>query len=335
MPGATTASDPHAVIRKLLIFAFLLGLAPAHAYFGEEPDAWLRQMENALQSTNYRGTFVYIHDDQAETMLVYHRVDENGVRERLVSLNGSAREVVRNDDEVKCILPDDRTVYVEKRHEKSTVTQGLPLNAIRSADHYRFELLGTGRIAGRTSRLIAIEPRDEFRYGYRLWLDEETALPLRSELVDNKGQPIEKMMFTEIEIGVPIDDALLASSVPATGFKWHVRNGDREKIVDNGSPVRFESLPPGYRVVRTEARTDDAGGDPQPSYHLVLSDGLASVSVFAEPSRKDKPVLSGLTRLGAVNAYGAQLPGHQVTVVGEVPEATVTAIGEAVRFAGQ
>lgn len=317
--------------RSLLVLFLLLVAVPAHARFGENPDVWLKQMETALRSIDYRGTFVYIHGDQAETMLVYHSVGENGTRERLVSLNGSAREVLRNDDEVKCILPDDKTVYVEKRHEGATLAQGIPLNAVRSSDHYRFELLGTGRIAGRASRLVAISPRDEYRYGYRLWLDEETALPLRSELVNNEGQPIEKMMFTEIEIGVDIDESLLKSSVSGQGYKWHVRQGDKEALVSGDVPLSFEALPPGFETVRTERRSDGE----QPSWHLVVSDGLASVSVFAEPVMEGKPALEGLSKLGAVNAYGVVLPDYHITAVGEVPEPTVKAIGEAARIGGQ
>jgi len=319
------------MMRGLLILFLLLAAMPAHARFGENPDAWLKQMETALETINYRGTFVYIHDEQAETMRVFHRVGPDGTRERLISLNGSAREVLRDDDQVKCILPDDKAVFVEKRHDRGTVARGIPLNAARNTEHYEFQLLGTGRIAGRSSRLVAINPRDGLRYGYRLWLDEETGLPLRSELVNNDGQPIEKMMFTEIEIGVEIDDELLLPSVSGDGFKWHVRSAEKETVLQNTSPVRFEALPAGYRIVRTEARTEGE----QPSYHLVLSDGLASVSVFAEPLQEGKPALAGLSRIGAVNAFGVRLPEHHVTIVGEVPEATVAAIAEAVSLTGK
>lgn len=317
--------------RLFFLLVSALIVFPAEARFGDDPDRWLRQMETALATINYRGTFVYIHDDQAETMLVYHRVGPDGTRERLVSLNGSAREIVRNDDEVKCILPDDKAVFVEKRHEGGTLARGIPLNAVRNGEHYEFELLGAGRIAGRSAQLVAIKPRDGFRYGYQLWLDQDTGLPLRSELVNDEGQPIEKMMFTEIEIGTAIDDKLLESSVSGDDFTWHVRGGKDEPVAERVTPVTFETLPPGYEVVSVETHPDSE----EPSYHVVLSDGLASVSVFAEPLEEGKPSLAGPSRLGAVNAFGIRLEDHHVTVVGEVPEATVMAIGEAVSFAAQ
>ncbi len=327
-PIPSTGTDM-SILRRTWLFALAFAVTPAHAHFGDDPDTWLEQMETALETINYRGTFVYIHGEQAETMLVYHRVGPEGTRERLVSLNGSAREVLRNRDEVKCILPDDKAVFVEKRHDGGTLTRGIPLAALRNGKHYEFELLGNGRIAGRSAQQVAIKPRDGFRYGYQLWLDDETALPLRSELLDDSGQPIEKMMFTEIEIGVEIDDALLESAVSSEGFTWHVRGGGDEAVAERATPVEFGELPPGYRIVSAETRPESA----EPSWHLVLSDGLASVSVFAEPLAEGKPSLDGLSRIGAVNAFGIRLNEHHVTVVGEVPEATVKAIGEAVAFA--
>ena len=315
---------------------FLLGLLllpvamPASAWFGKNPEAWLEQMNEALASVNYRGTFVYIHQDEADTMLVIHRVDENGTRERLVSLNGSAREVVRDDSTVKCFLPDDKAVLVEKRHDGGTLTKGVPLNAADHSDYYAFELQGVSRIAGRKAQLIAIQPRDAYRYGYRLWLDDETALPLRSELVNEDGQPIEKMIFTEIEIGVAIPDEDLDPTISGDGYEWLVQESDGHRSGNTDVPISFAKLPAGYQVTRSEAEGEGA----QRSYHVVLSDGLSSVSVFAEPVRVEKPTLAGLSRLGAVNAFGVRHDAHHVTVVGEVPEATVTAIGEAVRLSG-
>ncbi|MDX1454179.1 MAG: MucB/RseB C-terminal domain-containing protein [Gammaproteobacteria bacterium] len=306
------------------LLAFGMSL-PLQARFGDEAVDWLNQMATAMKTVSYKGTFVYIHDDQAETMQVFHRVDDGQIRERLVSLNGSAREVIRDADSVRCYLPDDKTVFVEKRHEGSVLARGVPLNAAEVGDYYDFELHGSSRIAGRMARLIAIVPKDGLRYGYKIWLDKETALPLRSELLGDSDQLIEKMMFTEIEIGVSIPDDRLEATVDAAGFTWLSRGNQEDVAVQ--SPLSFSELPAGFEVTQEEAR-----GDAGKAYHVVISDGLASVSVFAEPYTEGTPALDGLSRLGAVSAYGARLGDHQVTVVGEVPEAAVTAIGKAARI---
>ena len=310
----------------LAVGAMLFGLStPLHARFGDEAVDWLNQMATAMKTVSYQGTFVYIHDEQAETMQVFHRVADGETRERLVSLNGSAREVIRDADSVRCYLPDDRTVFVEKRHQGSVLARGIPLNAADVGDYYDFKLLGSSRVAGRMARLVAVVPKDGLRYGYKIWLDSETALPLRSELLGESDHPIEKMMFTEIEIGASIPDEQLEATVDAADFKWLSRGEEQEAAVE--SPLVFSNLPAGFEVTQQEAR--GAAGD---GYHIVISDGLASVSVFAEPYAENAPALEGLSQLGAVSAYGARLGDHQVTVVGEVPEAAVTAIGKAARI---
>ena len=308
-----------------MLLAGSAALTPAAANFGEDPVNWLNQMADAMNSVSYQGTFVYIHDDQAETMQVFHRVADGATRERLVSLNGTAREVIRDEETVRCYLPDDKSVFVEQRHDGSTLAHGIPLNAGEVGGFYEFQFIGSGRIAGRTARMIAVRPKDGYRYGYRIWLDEETALPLRSELVNSSDQPIEKMMFTEIRIGANIPDEQLETSIDADSFEWHQRDRARHENDAESVPLSFTSLPPGFSISRSEAR-DDGG------YHVVVSDGLASVSIFAEPHEEGEPALAGLSRLGGVSAFGVRLENHHVTVVGEVPEAAVTAIGEAVRL---
>lgn len=308
-----------------MMLAGVMVCPPASANFGEDPVKWLNQMADAMNSVSYQGTFVYIHDDQAETMQVFHRVADGVTRERLVSLNGTAREVIRDEETVRCYLPDDKAVFVEQRHDGSALARGIPLNAGEVGAFYEFQFIGSGRIAGRTARMIAVRPKDNFRYGYRIWLDEETALPLRSELVNSSDQPIEKMMFTEIRIGADISDEQLETSIDAESFEWHQRDKKRHDDDNETVPVSFTSLPPGFRISRSEPR-DDGG------YHVVVTDGLASVSVFAEPHEEGEPALAGLSRLGAVSAFGVRLQDHHVTVVGEVPEAAVTAIGEAVQL---
>lgn len=312
---------------KFLSLSLLAISFPLFAYSSNDPAQWLDEMSNALASINYSGTFVYIHNDQAESMRIYHRVKDGVTRERLISLDGTPREVVRDADTVKCYLPEDRAVFVEKSYSAGTLSRGIPLNAAEVGENYHYEFTGSGRIAGREARIIAILPKDGFRYGYRIWLDEETALPLRSELMNENERPIEKMMFTEISIGIDIPDALLSATVDGSDFDWHVRKESESELNDVAVPFALDALPAGYKVTHREAR--DAAGD---SFHMIVSDGLASVSVFAERNREGKPALAGVSRLGAVNAFGVRLNDFHVTVVGEVPENTVIAIGEAVKF---
>ncbi len=319
-------------------FGVLLGLVVAQTALAAAPgqgvEAWLERMGHALQTLNYQGTFVYFHDDTLETMRVIHKADKNGGVERLVSLNGSAREIIRDHDAVKCILPDSRSVLVEKRPLPAA---RFPSSIPNAADtkklegHYKFVDLGHGRIAGYECQVIGVRPRDGFRYGYRLWLDEKTAMLLRSDLVSERGRTVEQVMFTSLTMPKTIPDSELKPAVSGEGFVWHVQ-GEKEKPGPAETNVKWEvdKLPPGYHL--TLDQVQHLAGAEHPVHHLIYSDGLASVSVFAEPLAPGKPVLRGVARMGAVNAFGRIVGKHHVTVVGEVPAATVRMIGESVRL---
>jgi sigma-E factor negative regulatory protein RseB len=251
-----------------------------------------------------------------------------------MSLNGSAREIIRDHDNVKCILPDSRSVLVDKRPlPAARFPSSIPnaANTEKLEGHYRFVDLGRGRIAGYECHVIGVRPRDGFRYGYRLWLDEKTAMLLRSDLVSERGQTVEQVMFTSLTMPKEIPAADLKPSVSGQGFVWHVQ-GEKAKPSAGENKLRWEvsRLPPGYHLSLEQVQ--HLAGAAHPVTHLIYTDGLASVSVFAEPLTPGKPVLRGSARMGAVNAFGRVLGKHHVTVVGEVPAATVRMIGESVHL---
>lgn len=319
-------------------FGVLLGMVVAQTALAAAPgkgvEVWLERMDHALQTLNYQGTFVYFHDDTLETMRVIHKADKDGGIERLVSLNGSAREIIRDHDAVKCILPDSRSVLVEKRSLPAARFPSSIPNAVNTGQlkgHYTFVNLGHGRIAGYDCQVIGVRPRDGFRYGYRLWLDEKTAMLLRSDLVSERGRTVEQVMFTSLTMPRTIPDSELKPAVSGDGFVWHVQ-GEKEKpgIAETNERWEVSKLPPGYHLSLDQVQ--HLAGVERPVRHLIYSDGLASVSVFAEQLTPGKPVLRGVARMGAVNAFGRMLGKHHITVVGEVPAATVRMIGESVHL---
>ena len=213
-------------------------------------------------------------------------------------------------------------------------------------EFYRIESLPASRVLGRAARVIAVNPKDQFRFGYRLWLDEKTAMPLKTQLCDARGQVIEQILFARLEMPESIPDSELTPAVHTEGMRW-VRQGPSH---DTAPPAltayRASELPPGFRLTVTGAQT--LGGATVPATHLVYSDGLATVSVFVEapPDRKagandapsaqgDPPPMQGLARVGSGFAFSTVVQGHQVTAVGEVPAQTVEFIAHSVKsFSG-
>jgi sigma-E factor negative regulatory protein RseB len=319
----------------------LLAASPQRAHGADDAKEWLEKMNHALATRNYDGTFFHLSEGRVETMRIVHRVRAGLVTERLLSLDGSGREFVRNNDELTCYLPDQHTVLVEPRQDRGPFLGSLPQFGADVDQFYRIEALPTAHVLGRPARVIAVNPKDQFRFGYRLWLDENTAMPLKTQLCDSRGQVIEQILFARLEMPDNIPDSELTPAVRTEGMHW-VRQGPSH---DTASPAlsayRASELPPGFRLTVAGAQT--LGGATVPATHLVYSDGLATVSVFVEaqpeetpraddkPSTPPEPPMQGLARVGSGFAFSTVVQGHQVTAVGEVPAQTVEFIAHSVK----
>jgi sigma-E factor negative regulatory protein RseB len=285
-------------------------------------------MSRALAEQNYDGKFLHVSGERSETLRIIHRVDKDKVSERLVSLDGSGREVIRNDEEVVVYLPDRRTVLVEKRTGDTSLLAALPKYTESLEQHYSIEKVGkVTKTLGQRTQMIVVQPRDQYRYGYRLWLHEETAMPLKSQLSDRNGHVIEQILFAELHMRERIPVADLKPAVSAEGFRWLRQDAQPVRVAGNVGWTVIR-LPAGFRL--TTWRIQAIAGSSAPVRHLVFSDGLASVSVFIEPRAPQSAPMHGLARVGAAFAYSRDLDGHQVTAVGEVPAATVEAIAASV-----
>jgi sigma-E factor negative regulatory protein RseB len=239
-------------------------------------------------------------------------------------LNGAPREVIRDQTSVTCVMPESQKVSVDKRPLSRKFLASLPEDLQQLESHYLFRLLGKGRVAGRNARVVAIIPKDGMRYGYRFFIDEESSLPLKSDLMNEQGQAVEQTMFTQLEVGVAQmeaeDDELLGAR--RVDLQHHA--GGVKTVEDPNDGVwGFQDLPEGFSLNMLN-RLPDPDGDAMIEQY-VLTDGLASLSVFVE-SENHGEALNGVSRLGAINAWGGRLEGYQVTVVGEVPEVTLLAI---------
>jgi sigma-E factor negative regulatory protein RseB len=318
-----------AALRYSLAAAMLL-LAATPSVQGADREAreWLERMSDSLATRNYEGKFFHLREARSEEMRIIHRVEKGKITERLVSLDGSGREIIRNQDEVICYLPDRRTVLVEKRNDDSTLISTVPSYNDELESHYSIERAGSTKALGRRTQLILVKPRDQYRYGYRLWLDHETAMPLKSQLCDRNGNVIEQILFSELNFRERIPASDLKPGVSGEGFAWIRQDAQQPRMASSRVGWNVIRLPAGFRL--TTWRLQFIAGSRVPVQHLVYSDGLASVSVFIEPRNPQTEAMRGLAKVGAAFAYSRDIDGHQVTAVGEVPAATVEAIATGV-----
>jgi sigma-E factor negative regulatory protein RseB len=293
---AAQASDADGLSRPAL------ALDPAAS-----PAQWLQRMNTALRQRDYTGTLVYLRDGQIDALQLRHASGAAGGF-RIASLSGEAIEV----------LDEAGSVSVTAAGRVSVMAGDAPrwpMPQARHADPQYYELLlaGQDRVAGRQAQVLDIRPRDGFRYGYRLWLDADSALLLKSLTVGPDGRPVEQLMFTVLDISAGDASAAQEETPPSAAV----------------SPARAEwrvlDVPDGF-----SPRLISAG----PSTHLLFSDGVARISVYIEPVTGDRATLSGLLARGALNAFGRVAHDRQIIAMGDAPAATVERFAQGVVPAG-
>ena len=294
-----------------------------------EPQVLIDEMSIASVSLNYDGVFVYTIGNQIDTLRIIHKSDDGDSYQRLISLTGHAREVVRNKDQVRCYFPENKSVIVEKSRLGELVSTYLPQPIELISDFYIFEMAGEDRIAGLDAWIINIKPIDTYRYGYQLWIDKESKLLLKSELKNKLGVTLEKIMFAQLSVLDNIDDALLKPSTVAEDFTWY-KNATSEALETSVRDKKWRAnwIPSGFSM--SEQSKELMLTSRIPVEHLVYSDGLAMVSIYVEKLDKQPDIVVGASNFGGINTYAVYTNGYQVTAVGEVPKITVKLMADSV-----
>jgi sigma-E factor negative regulatory protein RseB len=324
------------MIHRILIAALSVAGAGGAAAQVEDPSEWLGDMNRAFSSLSYDGVFSYFTGADLATLRVVHMVVNGEQRERLVHLNGSPREIVRRGEDVACILePGDELIELGQSIPAGPFARSFVRRFDRIGGHYLVSFSGDDRIAGRIARRIAVRPRDEHRYGYRLWLDRDNALLLRSELLNEQGDRLEIFQFTTIAFG----EAVAARDLEANGddgaLVTHLTLAQESPEPVTVAQLRWHTgwVPPGFSMAAADLRRTPAGLKAVNT--LMYSDGLAAFSVFVE-DMPEAGAASLVSRNGATIAVTHMVDGPEgealVTLVGEVPEATAHRIARSVYF---
>ena len=315
------------MIQRLFGAALALAIGAAQAQ-SPETLSWLRKIHEATQRLSYTGTFVYQNGNRSETSRITRYVDASGDIEKLEIMDGVPREIVRTKYTVRCYLPDSRVVKVEKRLSSRAEREFpalVPERITALARHYDISLGETQRIAGYDCRAVLLTPKDNLRYGYKLYADAASGMLLRAVTVDADGSEVEKFSFTQLAIGNVTRDMVKPRHAVRA---WRVDEAGAEPARLAGWGLAAEL--PGFRKVTELKRRL---GESRPVGQMVYSDGLAAVSVFIEPLEgRREPPSTGLSSMGAIHIYTREVANHIVTVVGEAPAVSVQRIADSVEF---
>lgn len=303
--------------------ALIVPLASSGQERGDSVEVWLNRMNSAVAEYDFRGSFVHVVDGNAETLNIVHRVDDGVIRERISPSDGEGREILRNGDIVRTVIPDKQRIVQEELHGASTTLAG-PFNYSEElGNYYEMKTFPKGNIAGRDTQVIQIQARDRYRYSYRLSVDSETGLPLKVQIRDGQDDIVELVLFTEIDYVDAIASAELESVIDTRDFSW-VRPIKAEFEAAGDELWGVNRLPDGFHL--SVAKRSLLAGSEYPVQHLVYTDGLATVSVFVAHPKSEFEMTEGFSGSGSTNAYTLTIDGRLATVLGEVPRRTVFSI---------
>lgn len=317
------------VVRHAIV---LLLVVPLAAVAAPEDELWvmLEKAGQAAHKLNYKGIFVYQSGKNVSSMQITHMNYSQGEFARLISLDGQPREVLRQGNDVVIYNPRNEKVLIERRRVQSSFPAVLPGLPDMLKASYQVKKQGYERVGGRESVIISLEPRDHYRYGYRFSVDREFGLLLKSVMLNENDQMLEQVAFSQLALMNTQDmDWFRPEVSPGKTYVMQPEETVTPGVVQ-GEGWTIAQLPAGFRKVDQVQRK--VPGKSLPVHHLVFSDGLASVSLFIETLEKNTKPKQGLATQGGTNVFAQAMDGYQVIVVGEVPEATVRQIANAVSF---
>lgn len=332
------------VFIRFAVAAFLLAAFSAQAQSSkasndrQEAQAVLKKLQTAAQRLDYSGTFIYQQANQVRTSRITHIRNGNREIEKLEVLDGKQREYIRNNEEIIHYVPDDKTMFIEKRVTRDVFPAIVAANPAELAKYYIIRKGEPGRIAGYVSQSVELNPKDGLRYGYKLWAEKSTGLLLRAQTLNEKKEVIEQIAFAEISIG-KIDRNRVKPSFGNTK-DWRIENVVMNPV--NLSKWEIKSVPPGFKKIRevkrvlfdspNPAQNEQAMAAPSQREvsQIVFSDGLAAISVFIEtgsPNRKE-----GSLQQGAMNIISKRQGEFWLTIVGEVPYLAIRQVASSIEL---
>lgn len=308
--------------------AALLASLPGAAETPADPLAWLQRAADSARQTTYAGTVIHIQGERTAASRITHVFVGGSEHERIESLDGPRREIVRRDDQLQCYFPDAKTIRYDRRVSArffpSMVTG--PLEDI--GEHYKVGLGKVERVLGHECQWIHLDPKDVLRYAQRLCAEVGSGLVLRAVTLGAKSQVLEQFAFADLRVGRDVSRGEVKSTFLAQSKGWRHDVQPPEEPAPGASGWKVAAPPPGFRLVGEMQR--NLPNRPQPVTQIVLSDGIATMSVFVEPMSNPPRTAEATNQDGALSVFVRPMGEQLVTVLGEVPPAAAQQAGRSV-----
>lgn len=286
----------------------------------------LIKMAHGMETLNYQGTVAFLRNGKLEPMKYFHAAKNGLEQERLLSLNSPLREITRDRDRISCLFKATQQLVVDQRPFERSFLINIPKQLDQLESVYSIEIVGEEDVAMLPAYVIAIKPKDNFRFARKIWLEKQNFLPLKVAVYDRSDEILEQLVFTDLQV----KDELPFVDVKAPD---NALTGLQSQSADQANFV-VSRVPQGFREIFFTSRP--IHNSSQPVDHLILSDGLASISVYMEhkntATKTDRNVSQSIQSVGAVNFVSRSLGDFEIIVMGEVPAETIKLIADSVQL---
>lgn len=321
------------IVRWRLWVGMCCGLCMAPWAWAGDADAWLRQLNQAMQTHAYSGTMVISVGEQMATAQVLHAIKDQVSGDRIEVMTGEPRTTYRRGHDVVTVWPQQKMWVREVRHDLGLFAALNGEHGPAVDAHYLLKNLPPDRVAGRAAQVIELAPRDQARWAYRIWRDERTGLMLKLQtLSTDLVTVLEQTAFTSLDMQPDLSHVDWLQHLPQPkGFSG--RTAQAREVDPDQWGVQLRAPVAGFVLQRVQLPASQLAPSEDHPLQWVFSDGLASLSVFYQPRKAaDDAASSALERairMGATHTLLRLTPSMRVTVVGEAPMPTLRAFANA------
>ncbi|HSH90857.1 MAG TPA: MucB/RseB C-terminal domain-containing protein [Ramlibacter sp.] len=303
--------------------------ASATAHYPERTVSdWLVRMHEASRLRSYIGTFVVLSNTGSmSSARIWHACEGEQQVERVESLTGTPRSTFRRNDEVVTFLPETRVVRTEKRESLGLFPNLLKANESSIPEFYSAKRVGGDRVAGFFADVIQLVPKDNLRFGYRIWSERRSGLVMKLQTLDADGSVLEQAAFSELQLDAPVRIDKLNQMMGATEG-WRVEKAEAMKTTAAAEGWQLRAAVAGFKPISCYKRPAGASPVAEGAMHWIFSDGLAAVSLFVEAYDRQRHAQEGLFSSGATQTLTRRMQDWWLTAVGEVPPQTLKAFAQ-------
>lgn len=291
---------------------------------------WLMRMHEASCERTYTGTLVVSVGSAMSASRIWHVCDGKQKMERIETLTGAPRTTLRRNNEVMTFFPESKTVWVEKRESLGLFPELLRTPSNLIPEFYGVRESGVARVAGYLADVVEIFPRDNLRFGYRIWAEQKTGLVIKLQTIGEHGAVLEQMAFSELQLDAPVRmDQLSRMMSDTKGYS--VLRPALKKTTPEAEGWLLREAVPGFLPMSSHTQVQPESPAPATGAPMqwVFSDGLASVSLFVEAFDAQRHLQEQSLVTGATHSLTRRIGNHWLTVLGEVPPATLRRFAQA------